>query len=140
MKHFKVSGIKSISFIPYCAFIFFLSLAVCVMDSASACFPISGTCGDGLPELIINQKLILFQDVFNVNLNRDDFNFSVIHDPLKSSICFRNIRTNIRFIEFCSRESNCTSFMLSADDEAIIETKIDIDVRSGKCSDDNIYS
>ena len=110
------------------------------MDSASVCFPISGTCGDGLPELIINQKLILFQDVFNVNLNRDDFNFSVIYDPLKSSICFRNIRTNIRFIEFCSRKSNCTSFMLSVDDEVVIETKIDVDVRSGKCSDDNIYS
>ena len=108
-----------------------LFFTVCVMNGTEICFPINANCSGGtLPEFIINQEHYLFQNVyFNMSLAHFDITYS---SEQSRTICFRNIRTNIRFIEFCLLHSDCTSFQSSDDEELVIEKKIEIDVRSGK--------
>ena len=106
------------------------------MNGTDICFTIKATCGSGRPEFIINQQNYLFQDIY-FNLSLTDFD--IIYIPKEANICLRNIKTNIRFIEFCHLPSNCTVFQMSDDEEVTIETKIEIDVRSGRLFSLKIY-
>ena len=115
----------------------FLRSTACVVNGTDICIQISAYNCDGgtSPEIIINEEYYLFQEIynnFNLSLTHDHFEVTYSQQPEQSpSICFRNIRKNIRFIEFCPLHSQCTSFLPSDDEELVIQKKIEIDVRSG---------
>lgn len=106
--------------------------AACTVKATDLCLPIAANCGGGIfSEFVINQEHYLFQELFSNNIH---FNLTYDHLHDGFTICFKNITTNVLYIEFCPshHEFDCTILSPSIDGELRIIRRAMIQLGSSR--------